>query len=943
MHRPAIVAVCEVKSKRKVVKNIEEYNISGYTLRHANLDKEYGRGIAVYTMKDLDASILQIECKVDEIVQIDIKLKGGDCLSFSCIYRSPTKTENSEKTFAEINNFISNIARSDKYSHRCIVGDFNFKAINWRLWSSSKDESSQEEKFLCILNDSFLHQHVREATRWRGSDEPSVLDLVLTDEATQVSEICYDSPLGKSDHSVLVFDFKCYTDRQKQPKTFNYPKGDYKSMIKEIEDSNWVNRVNEMALSCTPNELWLEFKKKLQYLRNKFVPAVNKTGTHWSSKGSVPLDEKTRDLLRKKNKLFKQWVRASSEGNEKELARLSFVRTRNKVKNVVRSAKRSFEKQIAQNSKWNAKPFWAYTRRKMKTTTGVSPLLADVTDPDSLKFTAFEQAAILQKQFLSVFTDEPDGELPTMSEPTAKITDLSVTVDCVKKLLEKINHNKSVGPDDLHPMLLKELSCCLSEPVAILFNLTLKFGSIPDDWKTGNIIPIYKKGSRKIAENYRPISLTSVLCKIMEKIVRTHLMKHLIDNKLLSPKQFGFISGRSTTTQLLYFIDICIDLISEGFVVDAIYFDFAKAFDSVPHKRLLHKLASFGITGNTFDWIKSFLTGRKQYVTVNGVSSDSANVLSGVPQGTVLGPILFVMYINDLLDDIKAGGLLYADDTKIFSCIKEKNDAFHLQTDIDTLERWTNMWLMKFHPKKCHVLTLGKFTDIRYAHEYKVCNNVIEHVSFEKDLGIVIDEELTFEEHICTKVRIANALVGQIRRTFSYLDGETLKKLFTSLVRPHLEYGQSVWSPFLMRHIDLIERVQERATKLVDGMADLDYSQRLKKLGLTTLRFRRLRGDLIEMHKHFHLHDKDAITGPSFQTRDRPSRRHNHQVLEPARTRERGIRENSFYGRTSRIWNALPRNVAESKTVNSFKNALDKYFEAHPLKYNHKDTHVQLM
>ena len=173
---------------------------------------------------------------------------------------------------------------------------------------------------------------MREATRWRGSDEPSVLDLVLTDEATQVSEICYDSPLGKSDHSVLVFDFKCYTDRQKQSKTFKYPKGDYKSMIKEIEDSNWVNRVNEMALSCTPNELWLEFKKKLQYLRNKFVPAVNKTGTHWSSKGSVPLDEKTRDLLRKKNKLFKQWVRASSEGNEKELARLSFVRTRNKVK-----------------------------------------------------------------------------------------------------------------------------------------------------------------------------------------------------------------------------------------------------------------------------------------------------------------------------------------------------------------------------------------------------------------------------------------------------------------------------------------------------------------------------------------------------------------------------------------------------------------------------------
>ena len=200
---------------------------------------------------------------------------------------------------------------------------------------------------------------------------------------------------------------------------------------------------------------------------------------------------------------------------------------------------------------------------------------------------------------------------------------------------------------------------------------------------------------------------------------------------------------------------------------------------------------------------------------------------------------------------------------------------------------------MNFHPGKCHALTLGKFENIQYAHRYKVCNQDIEHVNVEKDLGVHIDEGLTFEEHICTKVRIANALIGGIRRAFTFLDGQTLKKLYTSMVRPHLEYGQSIWSPFLLKYIDMIERVQERATKLVDGYGKLDYCERLKKLGFTTLRYRRLRGDLIEMYNHFNSYDKEAITGSSFRIRARPSRKHRHQLFEQAHT---GSKKTRFHG-----------------------------------------------
>ena len=934
LHKPHLVAICEVKSKRKSLNTPDHYKIPGYSLRHVNLNNDIGRGIAVFSKLELDSSISQIDCNFQEGLTLEIKLRGHDCLSFTCVYRSPTKSDTSAENCIKLNNMLINIAKDKKYTHRCIIGDFNYKDINWELMATLKGEGSDEEKFLRAIQDSYLHQNILEPTRKRGDDEPSILDLIITDEETQLSEVKFDSPLGKSDHSTLIFDFNCYVEKAIKSERYNYEAGDYEAMINDIEQSKWNHKFIDLSKSCTNvNELWLEFKTKIESLRKKFIPKINVSNKpHWTDKGSVPLDKKTLKLLKEKDKLHRKWIKAIN--NEENYARrLEYTKARNKAKSSIRSAKRAFEKEIACKAKRNPKPFWAYTRRKIKTSTGVSALLSDVNDPMSIKFSAGDKAEILQKQFLSVFTTEPDGPLPIVPQASNLISDLVVTEKVVEELLSKINPNKSVGPDDLHPKLLKELSKCLISPITVLFNFTLKYG-IPEDWKVGHISPIFKKGSKKNAENYRPISLTSVLCKIMEKIVRSHLMTHLRENKLLSSKQFGFISGRSTTTQLLYFIDKCINIITEGKVVDVIYFDFAKAFDCVPHKRLLQKLTSFGISGNTFNWIKSFLLQRKQYVSVNGVKSKTENVLSGVPQGTVLGPILFVMYINDLLDGIVADGLLYADDTKLFKHIMNENDALCLQTDIEKLENWAKLWLMNFHPGKCHTLTIGKFENIRHAHQYKVCNQNIEHIDVEKDIGVQIDEELSFEQHICTKVRVANAIMGHIRRAFTFLDLVTFKKLYTSMVRPHLEYGQCIWSPFLMKYINMIERVQERATKLVDGLSNEDYSTRLKKLGLTTLRFRRIRGDLIEMWKHFNTYDIEAVTAPSFKRRERPSRQHKHQVVDQPRLRERGLRENSFYGRVARLWNSLPKEVAEADNINLFKNKLDRHLDNHPLKYN---------
>ena len=290
--------------------------------------------------------------------------------------------------------------------------------------------------------------------------------------------------------------------------------------------------------------------------------------------------------------------------------------------------------------------------------------------------------------------------------------------------------------------------------------------------------------------------------------------------------------------QLLNYLNSCVKNIVDGNVVDVIYLDFAKAFDTVPHRRLIGKLESYGFSGNLLGWISDFLRERSHIVSINGAMSASAYVINGIPQGSVLGPALFVIYINDILDNIASDGFMFADDTEIFKRIASRND-------MHKLEDWSRTWGLDFNSDKCHMLTMGKFEDTKHTHRYTVYKQEMEHVFEEKDLGVTFDAELTFAEHIMTKARKANAIVGLTRRSFAYLDSKSFTNLYTSFVRPHLEYAQCVWAPHLLKHVEILEKVQMR------GFGNLDYPERLKRLNLPTLVYRRKRGDVIELYKHF--------------------------------------------------------------------------------------------
>ena len=540
-----------------------------------------------------------------------------------------------------------------------------------------------------------------------------------------------------------------------------------------------------------------------------------------------------------------------------------------------------------------------------------------------------EKVEVVSDFFKSVYTIEGDSEVPIFIPNTNKNLDLShinISKNDVFLSLKSLNTNKSSGPDGVHPRILSELAYELSTPVHKIFVRSLKEGKIPKMWKEQEVKPIYKKGKKSSPGNYRPVSLTCLLCKVLEGFVRTALYKHLVDNDLLSVDQFGFCKGRSCLTQLLVTLNEWMSCLDENVPVDAAYLDFKKAFDSVPHKRLMSKLRGYGVNGKLFSWIEDFLSDREQYVTINGVSSRRVPVTSGVPQGSVLGPTLFIFYINDLPSVATTPIKIFADDAKNHKAMYSQIDQVLLQKSINALVKWSHKWLLGFNTSKCNMMHLGK-NNLQY--EYTMSGGEsLQNLSItkcEKDLGVHIDPLLNFNEHITKTIKKAISTSGMILRNICSRSKDILLPLYKALVRPHLEYANPVWNPYLAKDIDRIERVQRQFTKRINGLRFLSYSDRLKKLKLPSLVHRRERGDMIECYKLTH-HVHDPLTTKSlfqFDTNKR-TRSHPYKLMKPRFNSQK--HQHFFTNRVVNPWNGLPADVVGADNLNAFKNKLDRHW-----------------
>uniref|UniRef100_M3XLH7 Reverse transcriptase domain-containing protein n=1 Tax=Latimeria chalumnae TaxID=7897 RepID=M3XLH7_LATCH len=537
---------------------------------------------------------------------------------------------------------------------------------------------------------------------------------------------------------------------------------------------------------------------------------------------------------------------------------------------------------------------------------------------------ASQTATVLNDYFISVFTKEEMSNLTKLAqEPPsglAMCNSIQITSRMVADQLGKIRVNKSQGPDGMHPRVLKELSNEISGVLAVIFQKSLESGVVPKDWRRANVTPIYKKGCKSDPGNYRPISLTSVVGKIMETIVKNSILVHLETQGVIKNSQFGFTKGRSCQTNLLVFYEAVTKEMDKGNAVDVIFLDFSKAFDTVPHKRLLLKLKQTGIGGNLFCWIQNWLMDRSQRVMVQGIASDWKDVKSGVPQGSVLGPLLFNIFINDLEEGVKSTLVKFADDTKMMKVLDGDSACDELQKDLDTLQTWAVKWQMKFNVGKCKVLHLGVNNPKRLYH---LNDQKLESADNEKDLGIIIDDKLKFSHHSNMAVSKANKMLGVIKRTITSRKMEVITPLYRALVRPHLEYCVQFWSPRLRCDIESVERVQRRATRLIEGMEGLNYSERLQKLHMFTLEKRRMRGDMITVFKI--LHDPDTMVQDELFHPVNESRTRGHNLRVRGGKFKTNVRKYYFSERVVKLWNMLPCEAVEAKSINVFKNELDKF------------------
>jgi len=417
--------------------------------------------------------------------------------------------------------------------------------------------------------------------------------------------------------------------------------------------------------------------------------------------------------------------------------------------------------------------------------------------------------------------------------------------------------------------------------------------------------------------------LTSIVGKLCESIVKDRIVQHLLEHKLLKNSQHGFTSGRSCLTNLLDFFESVTKELDKGNEVDLVYLDFCKAFDKVPHCRLIKKLHAHGVQGQVLEWIKSWLTNRRQRVSVDGALSNWVDVTSGVPQGSVLGPILFLIYINDLDTDIVSKLGKFADDSKLCKSINSQTDVSILQNDLYLLEKWADKWQMKFNEEKCVVMHLGK-NNVKKP--YRLGNVILKDSEKERDLGIIVDKTMKFSEQVNSAVGKANAMLGMIKRNITCKSKNIVTKLYKALVRPKLEYCVQAWRPYLRKDIDKIEGVQHRATKLIEGCRNLRYEDRLKATGLTTLEDRLNRGDMIEVFKILKGINK-TDRGHWFQlATDSRTRGHSLKLVKSRSNID--IRKNFFSQRVVNGWNSLPEIVVEAESVNGFKNRYDKFVSA---------------
>jgi hypothetical protein len=750
-----------------------------------------------------------------------------------------------------------------------------------------------------------LRQTVLSPTRITPSCS-NILDLFFTN--IHDYEIVSQIVSGFSDHEAVTtkigLSFKPYIPPKRSIFIFNKSNWDQMKFIL----ANKFKGFKDECLKLSSNDIWVKIKEFIIQLMNDNIPTkeINSLNKRpWINRKLKALFRKQRNL----HSLVKRW-NDPIDKNRFCLIRAKASTLNDKLFNEY------IQKSLDDGD--HSKTFWRYIK-SLKREPGI-PSVRDssgvLTTDSRVKANIFNNVLMGNYNFEAAIQVDP-----TEREIVSEMFPITIAINGITKLLARINASKSAGPDAIPGRILRTLAFELSPFLEILFKKILDTCQVPAEWKTAFVVPIPKGGDKHNPENYRPISLTCIVSRIFEHILHSSIYSHLQFNNLISSTQHGFRKGLSCETQLVSIIHDLAEAIDNRFETDVVFLDFKKAFDRVPHCHLLSKLKCLKINSSVVAIIESFLTGRSQKVIVEGALSDAASVPSGVPQGSVLGPLLFLCFINDMADKISSKIRFFADDCCLYKVHQSDCDQVILQNDLDTIMEWCSKWGMELNLKKCVYMTVSRKRnqDVR---SYFLGGHKLDKVRSYKYLGVTISDNLDWNDQINGVVMRANKALGFVRRNLKNCQKDTKLKCYKTLVRPHLEYATSSWDPFRAAQIHRLEMVQRRSARFITGKYSRfeSVSTLLEDLNISKLQSRRE----IARKKLFFKIDSKLIplsTPNDLVRKVKQGRTDNGRSYNHFKSKTNPF-FSTFFPKTVRDWNELPAEVVSSSSLSVFSNKL---------------------
>lgn len=876
-------------------------------------------GVCILVNRNIDSANIDMhaDCVLVELVALSIFVNAQLAFTLVCCYIAPSVSRDF------FNNTIKCMRNICTTCASCIlVGDFNLPNIDWLSNNFPGDFKSQ--LFLTFFTDFGFFQYISECTR-----KSKILDLLCCNDPLILSEYSIGVPFHNSDHECIEFTVAVEDAKLHNSEFFPkyvWRKTDWDSFDNFLSTTDWDTFLPSGA---TVDDHWHRLSSILSQGIDSFVPtATTKSNCNVYHSGIVKkLISKRKTLWRikrssllvKDNDKYKAVTTALNDALVHEAA--------SKELNIIKSG--------------NLGQFYKHVNSRLNHKTGIAPLS---NQDGSLCISDSGKSEMFSVYFASVGIID-DGYLPdtgndclpvvshldtiidipatALQSCSSTLESVDINFDSVSKAISGLNGNAAAGPDNIPPILLKKLAPILIFPLTFLFSAIIESGVVPNAWKIATVTPIFKKGASSKVSNYRPISLTSTSCKLFESVLKLHLLNFLNFNKIITPAQHGFLQGHSTCTNLLEAVSDLSMGLDKSLSTLILYVDFAKAFDCVSVPKLMYKLRLIGITGNLLSVLASLLNNRSQRVRVGSAFSSLRPVLSGVPQGSVLGPILFLIFINDLESCLPPSSVtkFFADDAKSYVRVLSDSSIKEFRLLISNIEMWSKKWQLPLAVDKCCWMFLSNRSNSLIKHNLNFTLSGVDLAESYKvnDLGVLFDSSLKFSSHIDAILAKAKQRLYLLKKSFSSSDDRALILAFKIYVIPLLEYCSPVWSPCMVTDILRIESVQRTFTKTLKLCSSLSYKDRLLKCNLCSLERRRIIADLTLLYKI-----SKNIVAVNLCESIKPlisiTRGHTRRYKIPRARINTTL--HVFANRTIKVWNCLSEETVSSDSVFSFKRSV---------------------